>query len=294
MLDKNISDFLGSLLAEHLATNLSSMDISGVGGGSINDTYRLVVNKTESFFLKINEAAKFPNLFEREKEGLIFLGQQECIRIPAVLFCGKVQEKQVLVLEWIQPGQRPASFWERFGRQLAELHHKSSPEFGFLSDNFMGALPQINGPLGNWPDFFALRRLQPQTELAIKNGLITAKHALQMETICNDLSSYFPAEAPSLLHGDLWCGNFMADDQSNPVLIDPAVYFGHRSVDLAMTTLFGGFDKIFYDSYNHHFPFPSNYREQWDICNLYPLLIHLNLFGPSYLGDITAILKRFA
>jgi protein-ribulosamine 3-kinase len=113
------------------------------------------------------------------------------------------------------------------------------------------------------------------------------------ENLYRELESVFDIEQPSLLHGDLWNGNFMCDQNSEPVLIDPALYFGHRSMDLAMTALFGGFEKSFYEAYNYHFPFPNNYREQWEICNLYPLLIHLNLFGAGYLGQIGRTLERF-
>jgi Fructosamine-3-kinase len=141
--------------------------------------------------------------------------------------------------------------------------------------------------------FFVRRRLQPQIEIARVNQLLHAKHLTAFENLYHELGNIFNNEQPSLLHGDLWSGNFMCDQNSGPVLIDPAVYFGHRSMDLAMTTLFGGFERSFYESYNHHFPFPNNYDEQWDVCNLYPLLIHLNLFGSGYLSQIENILRKF-
>jgi fructosamine-3-kinase len=136
--------------------------------------------------------------------------------------------------------------------------------------------------------------LQPQLNLALSKNLLQKNHVDSFYSLAQKLDSIFNIEPPSLLHGDLWSGNFMCNDSSSPVLIDPAVYFGHRSVDLGMTTLFGGFDQLFYDAYNYHFPLPSNYREQWEVANLYPLLIHLNLFGSSYLHDIAAILKRYS
>ncbi|MEJ0102180.1 MAG: fructosamine kinase family protein [Bacteroidota bacterium] len=157
----------------------------------------------------------------------------------------------------------------------------------------MGALHQNNAYSENWNDFFVHQRLQPQTRIAIDKGLLPQKTIHQFDVLYKKLNSIFNKENASLLHGDLWSGNFMCDDQSQPFLIDPAVYFGHRNMDLAMTTLFGGFDKSFYESYQYHFPLPGNYREQWDVCNLYPLLIHLNLFGSSYLYDIETILKKF-
>jgi protein-ribulosamine 3-kinase len=143
-------------------------------------------------------------------------------------------------------------------------------------------------------DFFIHHRLVPQIEMAITNSLLSKKETDSFNRLYKKLDTIFNEEKPSLLHGDLWSGNYMSNENSEPVLIDPAVYYGHRSIDLAMTTLFGGFDKTFYTAYHHHFPFPSNYQEQWDICNLYPLLIHLNLFGQSYLQNIIAILRKYA
>ncbi|HET6995923.1 MAG TPA: fructosamine kinase family protein, partial [Chitinophagaceae bacterium] len=148
-------------------------------------------------------------------------------------------------------------------------------------------------PAAEWPSFFVRHRLQPQIDMAISRQLLQKSHSVAFDSLFLKISSVFEAGKPSLLHGDLWGGNFMCDQRSLPVLIDPAVYFGHRSMDLAMTTLFGGFDRSFYESYNYHFPLPSNYDEQWEICNLYPLLIHLNLFGSSYLPQITTTLNKF-
>ena len=158
----------------------------------------------------------------------------------------------------------------------------------------MGALPQMNAQKEDWIDFFIHFRLHPQIKLAEEKKLLWGKHIVTFENIYARLTSIFNNERPALLHGDLWSGNFMYNESSQPVLIDPAVYFGHRSMDLAMTTLFGGFNKLFYESYNYHFPFPDNYDEQWEICNLYPLLIHLNLFGSSYLGQIESTLRKFS
>jgi fructosamine-3-kinase len=200
----------------------------------------------------------------------------------------------LLVLEWIESGIRNETFWKKFGEQLAQLHTISREHFGFVEDNYMGSLTQVNSFATNWTDFFIRCRLQPQIELAINNHLLQKSHIASFESLYKKMGSVFNIEKPSLLHGDLWSGNFMCNDRSLPVLIDPAVYFGHRSMDLAMTTLFGGFDRAFYDSYHYHFPFPANHSEQWEICNLYPLLIHLNLFGQSYLSDIAGTLKKFS
>jgi fructosamine-3-kinase len=269
-----------------------SLELHPVGGGSINDTYRLSVGP-HRYFCKINEAGKLPGLFEKEKKGLALLRQQHIIRIPDLIAFELIENRQILVLEWIEQGPRTDSFWRVFGEQLAKLHRVSQESFGLDEDNYMGALPQYNAPAGNWTDFFIQQRLEPQLRLALNNGLLEAGSLRQFENLYKSLPGLFPPEAPSLLHGDLWNGNFLCDEQGHPVLIDPAAYFGHRSVDLAMTTLFGGFEQDFYEAYDHHFPLPENYREQWEICNLYPLLIHLNLFGKSYLPDILNTIERF-
>jgi protein-ribulosamine 3-kinase len=294
MIPQNIQEYLKELISKHLNTTVGSLDIQSVGGGSINNCFRLTLNDQLSYFLKLNSSTFFPGLFEKEKKGLELLEKQHCIQTPPVFFAGVVDKYQLLLLTWINSGIRNESFWKKFGEQLAQLHRVTNENFGLEEDNYMGSLPQQNCFTKTWTAFFIRYRLQPQIELAIHRKLLETGHANSFESLFKKIDSIFNIEIPSLLHGDLWSGNFLCNDQSSPVLIDPAVYFGHRSMDLAMTTLFSGFDKPFYDSYHYHFPFPTNYREQWEICNLYPLLIHLNLFGESYLHDISLTLKRFS
>jgi fructosamine-3-kinase len=303
----------------------------GVGGGSINDTYR-IESPELNFFCKLNSLDKFPGLFEKEKNGLEFLRSAKCIRVPEVVWCGTFEDKQILILEWIEQGLRTEVFWKKFGGGLAALHrskghasyhqalsdrdgqtHSSSDRdgqtrersdgdrqtgwagnFGFHEDNYMGALPQDNAICDNWVDFFVIKRLTPQIKIAQENGLLGHREVQHFEQLFKQLSSIFPPEQSAALHGDLWSGNYLCDDRSEPVLIDPAVYYGHRSIDLGMTKLFGGFDNSFYEAYDYHFPLPKNFEQQADVCNLYPLLIHLNLFGRGYLNSIVSILKKHA
>jgi protein-ribulosamine 3-kinase len=272
---------------------VSSLKMFPVGGGSINHTRRLLINEKFEFFLKTNRAAAFPSLFEKEKLGLEFLASQQVITVPQVVYCGTYEDEQLLVLEWIKGGTKNDSFWKTFGVQLAQLHQCTHSHFGFIHNNYMGALPQQNQFTDSWIDFFIHHRMMPQIEMALANSILSKKEADLFQHLYKKLDTIFNVEKPSLLHGDLWSGNFMVTENAAPVLIDPAVYYGHRSIDMAMTTLFGGFDKTFYAAYNYHYPFPSNYQEQWDICNLYPLLIHLNLFGKSYLNDIRNTLQKF-
>ena len=293
MIPHQIKELLKNLVSEHLDTTISATELKPVGGGSINDTYQVTINGSKRFFLKLNSLAAFPGLFEKEKNGLEFLAHQNCILIPKIVIYETNDNYQLLLLEWIEGGIRDEGFWRKFGEQLAFLHTVSHEHFGFMEDNYMGSLPQANNFTNDWIGFFISYRLQPQIELAQKKHLLDKSHIASFESLFKKLASVFNTERPSLLHGDLWSGNFMCNDRSLPVLIDPAVYFGHRSMDLAMTTLFGGFDKAFYDVYHYHLPLPPNYHDQYQVCNLYPLLIHLNLFGKGYLGEIVATLRKF-
>lgn len=293
-MNASIEKYLNQFFSARFRTPILSLKFRSVGGGSINDTYQVEISDQPKFFLKVNSATKYPNLFKKEKNGLNFLNKQHIVSAPSVVVCDELDNYQILLLEWIEAGLKTNEFWKRFGEQLAVLHRVSNPYFGFEEDNYMGALKQLNHRHDNWVGFFIHCRLQPRFETAIANGLLRTKHLDQFENLCKKLKNIFDDEQPSLVHGDLWSGNFMCDQNSSPVLIDPAVYFGHRSMDLAMTTLFGGFERAFYESYNYHFSFPKNYKEQWDVCNLYPLLIHLNLFGASYLNQVERTLQLYS
>ena len=264
-----------------------------VSGGSINQTFQLKLTNNKRVFCKINSASKFPHLFEREKEGLALIQKPEVIRTPKISAHFVAEEQQVLLMEWIDEGPKNAGFWKKFGEQLAALHKITNDYFGLGQDNFMGSVTQFNTPSKDWVNFFTECRLKPLLQQCLAANLLTAKHVVLFEGIFVRLPDLFTEEKPALLHGDIWSGNFMCNQHSEPVLIDPAVYFGHRSMDLAMTTLFGGFDKGFYEAYHYYFPVPPNYKEQWEVCNLYPLLIHLLLFGRSYLNGIETTLKKY-
>ena len=283
-----INSQLHSYLSQILNTTIK--EIQTIGGGCINQTYKLKTSRG-TFFCKTNSASKFPQLFEKEKQGLEFLADQQIIHVPNVINYSNIDDQQILVLEWIEEGHKTNQFWKTFGQQLAALHQITNEKFGLEQDNYMGSVIQLNATYLNWIDFFIEQRLQPLIKLC--QHYFTSRHSSHFELLYKRLPGIFDNEKPSLLHGDLWSGNFMCDDTGVPVLIDPAVYFGHRSVDLGMTTLFGGFHSLFYESYHYHFTLPSNYKEQWKVCNLYPLLIHLHLFGSSYLSQIEQTLEEF-
>lgn len=289
--------YIADLAAGHLHSDASAIEFSGVGGGSINQTFRLSAG-SKRVFCKINSATTYPALFKQEAQGLRAIAATGFMLTPEVIGHYEHNNQQILLLQWIDSGIRTEKFWKQFGEQLAKMHAWSpsasaNTAFGLGHDNFMGALPQQNDRMDNWIGFFREKRLKPQIALANREGLLPARLQTAFENLYAKLPEIFPPEPPSFLHGDLWSGNFMCNERSEPVLIDPAVYFGHRSMDLGMTTLFGGFDKAFYDAYTYWYPLPENYGEQWEVCNLYPLLIHLNLFGKSYLSSIEGCLRRF-
>lgn len=262
-----------------------------VGGGSINKAYK-ISSKTISFFIKINTIHVFENGFAEEVCGLQFLKENSAL-IPEIICSGSFKEHIFLVLEWIESGNKNKIFWRNFAKQLAKLHQQKGSLFGLESDNYMGELIQKNSYNSSFSDFFIENRLKPQIKLAIDNRLLQPKTIHQFDSLYKHLESIFPKDEPCAIHGDLWSGNFICNLKEQVVLIDPAVYYGHREVDLAMTTLFGGFSSDFYKFYNEIYPLEKGFKIRKDIYNLFPLLIHLNLFGSSYLGSIEAIITKF-
>jgi len=288
-----IQSLIQQKFKELFPTITNEINFGLVGGGCINETYKINFGNHQ-FFCKINSATKFPHLFLKESNGLKLIAQQNLIKVPEVIDCFQTNDQQVLLLKWINEGKRTEAFWKKFGQQLAALHQISNAYFGLDEDNYMGSVPQSNQPAGNWIDFFFRQRLQVLIDKCLSQKLLSLKHQAQFESLYNQLANIFNTEQkPALLHGDLWSGNFMCNEKEEPVLIDTAVYFGHPSIDLGMTTLFGGFRSGFYEAYNYYSPFESNYQEQWEVCNLYPLLIHLLLFGRSYLSQIERTLNHY-
>lgn len=288
-----VQDHIQALITELTAVTVNTCRFIAVGGGSINHAYQLLINGNFRYFIKLNSEKDYPELFATEKSSLELLGTAKVIRIPHVVALTAVAGYQVLILEWIEQGLKTTAFWRSFGEQLALLHRTDSNSFGLDIDNYMGALPQTNTKEADWCIFFTQQRLVPQIRMARDAQLLGKNEMDHFERLLLRLPDIFAPEPPALLHGDLWSGNFLCDEYSQPVLVDPATYYGHRSMDLAMTTLFGGFDNVFYESYQYHYPLPVDYRRQWEVCNLYPLLVHLNLFGESYLPDILHTIQHY-
>ena len=279
-------------LSKFVNTPVIIDSFSHVGGGSINDTYK--VNSNEgTFFVKKNSASLYPQMFEKEALGLKILNNAKTIELPEVIAYGESGNDSFLILKFINSRSKSDSFWDDFGRQLASLHKNSDKHFGLNHDNYIGSLHQSNNKHDKWSDFFREERLEKQVRLSRNNGAIDAGTVTAFDRFYARLENIFPSEPPALLHGDLWGGNFMVSEKGNPVIIDPAVYYGHREMDLGMSKLFGGFDQQFYNSYNTHYPLENGWKERLDYCNLYPLLVHVNLFGGGYLQSVKTILRKF-
>lgn len=263
-----------------------------VSGGSINSCYRVQVGDTH-FFLKVNDAAKFPQMFVKEAEGLKLIRDTHTVAVPDVIATGSTGDEQFLLLSWIEPGRKNDESQKKAGEELAAMHRQSNDVFGLYYDNYMGSLTQSNAPHNNWSVFFREERILPQLEIARNKALIDIVLYEKILLVLDRLDSLFPEDNPALIHGDLWSGNYMTGRGDIPVLIDPAVTFGNREADIAMTTLFGGFSRKFYDSYNSCYPLQRGWEERMDLWNLYPLLIHLNLFGSSYLQPVKGVAEKY-
>ncbi len=268
--------------------------IDSVGGGCINQCVRLRAGKHD-FFLKYNQH-QLPGMFTIEAEGLEKLAAAGSIRIPKVYAQAEASGgiPAFLVLEWIYT-QRSID-QNLLGEQLAYLHANNKAEqYGYDHDGYIGSNPQDNGWMADWIDFFREGRLRPQMEMAARAGLLNRQRRTRLEKLMENLPKWLAGvdHQPSLLHGDLWGGNVIAAAGGQPVLIDPAVYYGDREAEIAFTRLFGGFSHEFYQAYQSVSALKPGYQDRFQIYNLYHLLNHLNLFGEGYGSQIDDILRRF-
>ncbi len=287
----NSDIFLDSVLSNSLGSDTKVLSSSFIGGGCINNTLKLSTT-SGSYFLKWKQNE--PELFEKEKEGLEILSNLSPIKIPKVIHCGLIEESNYLLLEFIEKSAPSQLFWEDFGNKLSHQHSITNPTFGLDHDNHIGRLPQRNESKEIWVDFFIQNRLMPQLEMASMNGKVNLEIRNDFDSLFLELPNLFPNERPALLHGDLWSGNFMVGPAGDAWVFDPAIYFGHREAEIAFTQLFGGFDSIFYAAYNEQSPLEPGFEQRIELYNIYPLLVHLNLFGEAYLSGITNTLSRYS
>lgn len=273
----------------HLPVTL--LQVTPVYGGSINSAAKLETN-AGLFFVKWNNAAKYPGMFAAEERGLHLLRETNTLHIPEVISSGTAGNDAWLLLRFLIKTTPDAAARYEAGCALAALHKHSATYFGLDHNNYIGSLPQQNTMHATWAAFYAEERIIPQIRMAFDKQAIGKTVVNQAELFCERIGEIFPEEKPALLHGDLWSGNFIYSTNGAAVF-DPAVYFGHREMDLAMSRLFGGFDSDFYAGYEAEFPPGQNAPQRVDYCNLYPLLVHVNLLGGGYVQDVKDILKTF-
>ncbi len=265
-----------------------------VSGGDINKAYRLTLTDGTHIFMKANRAAE-PVFFRAEEEGLEALRATNAIGVPKAIALGLDDAYGAfLLLEWIEAAPQVRDFWEDFGHSLAAMHGTPvGDRFGWDKDNYIGAGPQVNAWHDNWLAFYRDCRLEPQFRRA--RHWFDEKGRTRFVRLLDHLGDWLvEPEMPSLLHGDLWAGNFITGSDGRAWLIDPAVSIGHAEADLAMTELFGGFHRRFYDAYGEANSLLPGYIDRRDLYNLYHLLNHLNLFGAGYLGAVERIVRRYA
>lgn len=277
-------------ISEATGEAFTTVEARPVGGGCINDAVHLR-GERHSYFVKQNQAQRLA-MFEAEAAGLAAINASDSLRAPRAIAWGIDGGKSWLALEYISFGRPSADTPALLGERLAAMHRVSGRGFGWERDNTIGSTPQPNHWCADWVGFFAEHRLGFQLSLATQNGapgeLLKAGDEL-LHQLPRFFEDYQPA--PSLLHGDLWGGNWGADEQGEPVIFDPAVYFGDRESDLAMTELFGGFDERFYQAYDTVWALDEGYPERRSLYQLYHVLNHFNLFGGGYASQASSLVN---
>ena len=266
-----------------------------VGGGCINQAWRVCLDDGREVFVKEPSRRMQSDYFRLEADGLEALREPQCIGVPKVLAVKNTPSgTPLLILEFIVAGNQPADFQTKLGTGLARLHRNTTQyRFGWPEDNLLGSSVQPNGWFNDWVDFVRKRRLGDQFDLARRNGHGDSQFTQTAQKLLAHLDTILDSDEPAcLLHGDLWGGNVMCDQHGEPVLIDPAVYYGQREADLAMTHLFGGFTDDFYQAYEKVWPLPENSMRRQKVFMLYHLLNHLNLFGRSYYGQCVSLMQE--
>lgn len=268
-----------------LEADLGEPLMAGGSGGGVVTTV-----SGRRFYLKTGPVS---DAYRCEANGLQEMAGTGTVKVAQAVSVGS----DYIATGYIPGGTPSAGYFEKLGRDLARMHRASAPEFGFREDNFIGANPQKNIPEGDearaWPRFYFNKRLMFQFRLAERNGYVSARMASDLSVLESRIGDILSGsgEPPALLHGDLWAGNCLCNDRNEAVLIDPAVYYGHREADLAMTRLFGGFTPAFYRAYHEEYPLKHGWEKREPVYRLYHVMNHLNLFGRSYLSEAESILE---
>ncbi len=264
-------------------------DFSPLGGGDINEVFTVKTDMGK-FVVKINQEQEFPEMFKKEAMGLKQLAEAKVLRVPKVVDNGVEENMGYLLLEHISSSGKAKDFWENFGVKLAQLHKNSQPTFGLNYDNYIGSLPQHNNTTTkDAATFYIEKRLEPQLKLARENDYKFSG----TDSFFKNIEDVIPKEKPALIHGDLWNGNFMTDENGQACLIDPAICFAPREMDIAMMHLFSGFSQDLFKAYNQKFKLEEDWKDRLKIWQLYYLLVHLNLFGDSYYSAVDQIISHY-
>ncbi|MBT6178548.1 MAG: phosphotransferase [Deltaproteobacteria bacterium] len=279
-------------IENHLEASFESL--CSVTGGDINQAFKAELSDGRTVFIKTNPSAP-SDFFKTEAQGLQWLRKPKVLEVPEVLGQSSEDQPAFLILEWL-PSEAPSpDFHQVFGRGLALIHKSHPMQFGLEHDNYIGTLQQANKPEKSWSDFYREQRLRPQLRLACNNQRLGQGCVKALEAVMNRLESILaPEEPPARLHGDLWSGNLHVGPQGKPFLIDPSVYGGHREMDLAMMKLFGGFSQQTFDAYHETYPMEPGWEDRIELHQIYPLLVHVNLFGGHYAGTVERIAKRYS
>lgn len=274
---------LGQSLETEIASCVGAQVVAarGLTGGDINDAYAVSLGDGRNVFVKTRADAP-ARMFATEAAGLEWLREANALRLPQVIGFGE----RFLALELLESSAPAGDFDVVLGQGLARLHRFGASEFGLGHDNFIGTLEQANAPCATWTEFYRERRLLPQIELALRAGSVPSIWTQRFERLLASLPERIPHEPPHRLHGDFWGGNLHVGPRGEPCLIDPAAYAGNREVDLALMRLFGGFSQRVFAAYNAEFPLLPGADERVELYQLYPLLVHVNLFGGSYVGSV--------
>lgn len=291
-LPEPVASALTSLFESITGSTPDTVRVRHASGGCINQG-AVVTASGHTLFVKWNSAGRFPGMFAAEARGLELMARVGEARVPAVVGQGEWANVSWLALDYIEPASATESSMEHLGCMLATMHRATQPSFGLDHNNYMGSLPQSNRTHDTWPEFYVQERLTPQIRIARDQGALSTADLSAFDHLCRQIPELVPVEPPALVHGDLWSGNYLTDPGRTPWLIDPAVAFNHRETDIAMSLLFGGFSQRFYEVYQSRFPLKAGWQDRTGLFQLYPLLIHVNLFGGGYLRSVREILKRY-
>ena len=280
---------IAQAIGDRTGTEFAIANTRSVGGGCINQGYRISSSDT-AYFVKLNDASQM-EMFAAEALGLKQMHATQTITVPQPICWGVTSNSSYIVLQWLELGGGNNNSWAEMGRQLAAMHREgTSNHFGWDRNNTIGSTPQINTWMDSWADFFAEQRIGYQLRLAERRGGSFLDTNLVIDAIKNKLADRQPEV--SLVHGDLWSGNAAITRDGSPTIFDPATYYGDRETDLAMTELFGGYPAAFYNGYNEAWQLDSGYRQRKSIYNLYHVLNHFNLFGGGYGNQAQRIIQQ--